>query len=144
MKSGLQRHDPLDDWESAWLITINTQSRDSKYVKAFKDAWKYIVSNMTSFIWSDVDGSRLFTVRNRPVIERGPKNKRIHIHDYLAISGRGLINLDYVKIRKYVNKALRKVDEDFKGVYFNAVLIKNYNASRIIARYLAKAPMEKF
>lgn len=136
-----KRHDPLDEWQSAWFITINTQSTDMKIVEPLRDAWKYITQRMAFFTSSDVEGAEILSVRDRPVIEIGPRYHRVHLHTQLAIDGRGLIMLDYVEIRKFINDLLRQSIPTFKKVYFSAKLVRNYNATRTIERYLAKAPI---
>lgn len=133
--------DPLSDWKSAWLITINTNQNNPNLIEPLRIVWQYIVDHIEFFCWGRgfITGKPLETNR---VIELGSKFHRLHLHTKLEITTKGFANLDYVKIQNFINMQLRQIPS-FKGVYFNAKLIKNYNQAMLIKEYLEKGPYQE-
>jgi hypothetical protein len=132
--------DPLSEWKSAWLVTINTNQNNPGLLKPLELVWNYIVSHIEFFTWGRgfIVGKPLETHR---VIELSGKYHRLHLHTKLEITTKGFANLDYVKIQKFINRQLLQIPS-FKGIYFNARLIKNYNQASLIQQYLEKGPYE--
>jgi len=133
--------DPLSDWKSAWLVTINTNQNNPGLIEPLRIVWQYIIDHIEFFCWGRgfIVGKPLETNR---VIELGSKFHRLHLHTKLEITTKGFANLDYVKIQNFINRQLMQIPS-FKGVYFNAKLIKNYNQAMLIKEYLEKGPYQE-
>lgn len=129
--------DPLSLWKSAWLVTINTNQNNPGLLQPLKKVWDYITQHITSFVYGR--GYIDKVIETNRVIELSGKYHRLHLHTKLEITTRGFASLDYVKIQNFINKQLRQIPS-FKGVYFNAKLIENYNQAMLIQEYLEKDP----
>jgi hypothetical protein len=133
----IKERDPLALWKQAWFCTINTNQNDPGLIRPLKIILDYIINHITSFIY----GRGFFesVIETNRVIEQGSRFKRIHLHTKIEITSRGIAFLDFVKINNFINRNLRQIPT-FKGVYFNARLIKNYNHISNIEAYNAKDP----
>jgi hypothetical protein len=128
--------DPLSPWKSAWFITINT-NQTSFNPKPLQIVWQYILENITSFAFGR--GFITHVYETGRVIEKGTKKGRIHLHTKVQIDTNGIAFLDFVKIQKFINKQLFQIPS-FKGIYFNARIITNFNQATVIQEYLEKDP----
>ncbi len=130
-------YDPLSHWKSAWIVTINTNQNNPDLIEPLEIVWDYILEHITAFVYGR--GYIINVKEEHRVFEQGAKYHRIHMHTKVEIETNGIAYLDFVKITQFINRQLRQIPS-FKGVYFNAALIKNYNNPMSIEEYLRKAP----
>lgn len=128
--------DPLSPWKSAWFITINT-NQTSFNPKPLQIVWQYVLEHIILFTFGRGFITNVYETHR--VIEKGTKKGRIHLHTKVQIDTNGIAFLDFVKIQKFINKQLFQIPS-FKGIYFNAILIKNFNQAAVIQEYLEKDP----
>lgn len=128
--------DPLEPWKSAWFVTINTNQDDDRLIKPLHVVLDWILSHIMSFVFGR--GYITSVTEAHRVIEKG-RFRRVHLHTKIEIASNGIAFLDVVKITNFINKQLFQFPT-FKGVYFNAALIKNYNHSTRIEKYTQKDP----
>lgn len=133
--SARSKRTELDPWKQAWLITINTNQADVKLIKPLRTVWQHIITNMVRFLKAK-PGGKLLDTRENSAVEVGPKYHKIHMHSKLEVSSLGIANLNYPKIKEFINTQLARVN--VKGVHFNARLVKNYNQTQLIEEYLNK------
>ncbi len=122
--------------KSAWLITLNSNSKDRKFIKPLKVVWEYLVSHLKNFMWSK-SGGKLLNVRNKHAVEIGGELGLVHLHAKLIVETSGVGYLDYRAINEFFNRQLSQV-EGFKRCHFDAKLVKNFNGSDIVERYVGK------
>jgi len=129
--------DPLSPWVSAWFVTIDPHQTDPGIITPLEITWQYILEHITAFTYGRGYITRV--VETLRTFEQGDKYHRIHMHTKVEISTNGIAYLDFVKITQFINRQLRQIPS-FKGVYFNATLIENYNHSVQLKQYVEKAP----
>lgn len=134
-----KERDPLSPWKSAWLVTINTNQDNPRLIEPLHMVWQYILEHITTYVY----GRGYVTNVNEThrVIEIS-KKRRVHMHTKIEISTNGIAYLDYPKIVEFINKQMRQIPS-FKGIYFNATLIENYNQATLIKEYTEKEPYTK-
>lgn len=131
-----KEHNPLSPWKSAWLVTINTNQNNPGLIEPLHMVWQYILEHITTYVYGR--GYVTNVSETHRVIEMS-KSHRIHMHTKIEISTNGIAYLDFPKITEFINKQMRQIPS-FKGIYFNATLIKNYNQATLIKEYTEKEP----
>ncbi len=130
------RKDPLGQWDNAFFITINTNTNLPGLDRGLEAVWKYMMSHAGEFLVGR-PGGRLIEVKQHHAIEVGKKYGKIHLHGHAVFTTTGIAFLDYFKVNEFVNRNLRQI-VGFKRCNFQAKLIKNYNANRLMAEYIEK------
>lgn len=137
----VKEKDPYGHWKSAWLITLNTNSSNPNLIGPLLYLWEYIISDLKRFTYG-IKGTSITGVREANSVEKGDKFHRYHIHSKVEISSRGLVSLDYSRIKKFIDSNMKQIPT-FVGIHFNAKLIPKYNQAELIKAYLEKAPLKK-
>lgn len=134
IKKRFKDKDPKAEHYSSWLITINTNSTDRRLIGPLRKTWRYITEHMQDFAQTVIPGAKLLQVGTKPAMEIGSDKHRIHLHDQLILKSEGICYLNYGAIRAFIKKQLDRFDT-FENEYFQAQLVKNFNASIYISAY---------
>jgi hypothetical protein len=106
---------------SSFLITINSQVDDKKYIPKLKNTYEKFYDNVESYIKNKSDGVKIKNISSTSSIERGNKRLAYHLHALLKIEHTGKIHLNLEKMREVF-------DSDVKGegkVYFQCKYIND-------------------
>jgi hypothetical protein len=134
-----KKRDPFKPWWNAWFLTFNTNQSNPKLVYPLDTLWNYITNHISQFT-IPVPGVKILKVKKEHAVEQGEKRHRYHLHAFLAIRSTGLLNLDYEKIKDFMEEQLRQV-KGFKSIAFRHTIIRGYNSAENAREYLRKAPI---
>ena len=129
--------DPYVPWDNAFFITINTNTNLPGLGEALKEVWTYLTTHAAEFFYG-YPGSEVLEVKLYAQIEEGKKFHKIHLHGSWVVKTTGISMMDFWKVTEFINVNLRRMIPGFKRCNFQARLIKNYNANRIIQEYIDK------
>jgi len=141
MPRGRYRPDKDDfaPWWNAWSLMWNTNSTNPKLIYPIQVVYDYMISHIADYV-KPTPGVNILRVENMSAIEQSPRQHRYHIHSKLVILSTGLLDLDYDKMKAFMEKQLRQV-KGFKSIAFYHTILAGYNNERNYEEYLKKNPI---
>jgi hypothetical protein len=122
---------------SRWFVTINSNRTEKEMVRRLKLSYEGFYNNLKRFIkYMKVNEGeeKVISITDDPVIGIGKMYHRIHVHSLITIKHRTKLQLDYDKIRLFLNRAMGM------DVFFNAIAIRDSDIG--IRKYLEKNYLE--
>lgn len=114
---------------STFLITVNSQVDDKKFIKRLKKAYDEFYDKVNDYIKDKSTGVKIKTISSEATVEHGERRKAYHIHALLRIEHTGKIHLDLDKMRSHFNTEVKgdgKCHLDVKFVSDPTFTIKEY------------------
>ena len=103
---------------SSFLITVNSQIDDKKFIPRLKNAYDQFYENVEQYIKDKSDGVKLKNITSTSAIERGIKRKAYHLHALLRIEHTGKIHMNLDKMRSFFNKEVKGDGKNFFDVKY--------------------------
>ena len=115
---------------SAFLITINTNSKDLKLEPELKAAWAQILNNLGQYIkhkipdsgrWgvyavNEKENAKIISIKSSSGVEVGPKTGSIHLHSSIQITHTSNLQLEKKGIKTFIDNTLK-----IPGSYVNVI-----------------------
>jgi hypothetical protein len=88
---------------STFLITVNSQIDDKKYIARLKDSYDSFYQDVEDYIKIKSEPMKIKSISSQSTIERGNRRKAFHLHALLKIEHSGKIHLNLDKMRTHFN-----------------------------------------
>jgi predicted N-formylglutamate amidohydrolase len=88
---------------STFLITVNSQVDDKKYISRLKDSYDSFYQDVEDYIKVKSEPMRITSISSQSAIERGNRRHAYHIHALIKIEHTGKIHLNLDKMRTHFN-----------------------------------------
>ena len=92
---------------SSFLITINSQIDDKKFIGRLRDAYDKFYSDIEGYIKDKTEGVKLKSITSESAIERGERRRAYHLHALLKIEHTGKIHMNLEKMRSFFDKEVK-------------------------------------
>jgi len=93
---------------STFLITVNSQVDDRKFVPRLKDAYDSFYQDVENYIKVKAEPMKITSISSQSTIERGNRRKAFHLHSLLKIEHTGKIHLNLDKMRTHFNTNVKR------------------------------------
>jgi hypothetical protein len=103
---------------SSFLITVNCQIDDKKFIPKLKKAYESFYDNITDYIKEKGTGVKIKSISSESTIERGEKRRAYHIHALVRIEHTSKIHLDLDKMRTFFNKEVKGEGKNYLDVKY--------------------------
>jgi len=124
-KAGKQANTHL----STFLITVNSQVDDKKYIPRLKDSYESFYQDVEDYIKVKTEPMKIKSISSQSTIERGNRRHAYHIHALLKIEHTGKLHLNLDKMRNHFNTSVKgdgKVYLDCKFISDPTFTIQRY------------------
>jgi len=98
-KAGKQANTHL----STFLITVNSQVDDRKFIPRLKDAYDSFYEDVEEYLKIKSEPMKIKSISSQSAIERGNRRKAFHLHSLLKIEHTGKLHLNLDKMRSHFN-----------------------------------------
>jgi len=92
---------------STFLITVNSQIDDRKYISRLKDSYESFYQDVEEYIKVKSEPMRITSISSQSTIERGNRRKAFHLHALLKIEHTGKLHLNLDKMRTHFNISVK-------------------------------------
>jgi hypothetical protein len=92
---------------STFLITINSQIDDKKFIARLRDAYDKFYNDVEGYIKDKTEGVKIKSISSESAIERGERRKAFHLHALLKILHTGKIHMNLEKMRSFFDKEVK-------------------------------------
>jgi hypothetical protein len=92
---------------STFLLTVNSQVDDKKFIPRLKDAYDSFYQDVEDYIKVKSEPMKITSISSQSTIERGNRRKAFHLHSLLKIEHTGKIHLNLDKMRNHFNTSVK-------------------------------------
>jgi hypothetical protein len=92
---------------STFLITVNSQIDDKKFIPRLRDSYDKFYAQITDYIKDKTDKVILKSISSESAIERGERRHAYHLHALLKIEHTGKIHMNLEKMRSFFDKEVK-------------------------------------
>lgn len=103
---------------STFLITINSQTDDKKFIPRLRDAYDKFYNDVEGYIKEKSQGVKIKSISSESAIERGSRRHAYHVHALLKIEHSGKIHMNLDKMRSFFNKEVKGDGKNYLDVKY--------------------------
>ena len=92
---------------STFLITVNSQVDDKKYIARLKDAYETFYQDVEEYLKIKSEPMKITSISSQSTIERGNRRHAYHLHALLKIEHTGKLHLNLDKMRTHFNTSVK-------------------------------------